>query len=590
MLRAESAGVSGAILNHHFHRLGLAGLFLLGLLSTPASAQQLFGDSFEGGFPSADIDAARLLSQASYGVSLAGIEDVRQRGAAGWVDHQLGLPATPHLPFLQQIRGSGEDVYQNVRNEAWFRAALQAPDQLRQRMAFALSQIFVVSDYSGGVAGNDFALARYYDLLLENAFGSYRDLLEAVTLSPAMGVYLSMMGNQKPDPAANIRPDENYAREIMQLFSIGLVMLEPDGRVRDGDPSTPGVQPIPSYDQEAIRGFAHVFTGWNWLECEDAREDRPWEWDYCGPHESTRTDSGWMGAMRPVEYKHDREAKDLLSYQGVGRGSVLRLPAASDARGDLANALDTLAMHPNVAPFISRQLIQRLVTSNPEQAYVARVAAVFNNDGSGNYGNLGAVLRAILLDPEARDPARAAASGYGKLREPLLRRTHLWRAFRASSRSGRYHEWNLHQTFGQAPLGAPSVFNFYFPHYSPPGEIAEAGLVAPEFQITTDTAIVSVSNDLAGRVLYGYAGNPYAGASEMLIDLSAAEALADQPLRLIDHYDLLLMHGQMPAAMRRVLIDHVEAIGPAYNDDWRLDRARDGLALILTSAQYAVQR
>ncbi len=577
-------------MNRYFQRIAAAGLLLLGLGVPPAFAQQLFRDSFEGGFPSADIDAARLLSQASFGASPAAIDEVRQRGAAGWVDHQLGLSATRHLPFLQQIRGSGEDVYQNVRNEAWFRATLSGPDQLRQRMAFALSQIFVVSDYSGGVAGNEFALARYYDLLLEHAFGSYRELLEAVTLSPAMGVYLSMMGNQKPDPSANIRPDENYAREIMQLFSIGLVMLEADGRVRDGDPGTPGVQPIPSYDQDTIRGFAHVFTGWNWLECETAREDRPWEWDYCGPNESTRPDSGWMSAMRPVEYKHDREAKDLLSYEGVGRGSVLRLPAASDARVDLANALDTLALHPNVAPFISRQLIQRLVTSNPEPAYVARVAAVFNDDGSGNYGNLGAVLRAILLDPEARDLARAAAPGYGKLREPLLRRTHVWRAFGASSRSGRYHEWNLHQTFGQAPLGAPSVFNFYFPHYSPPGEIADAGLVAPEFQITTDTAIVSTSNDLAGRVLYGHVGNPYADADEMLIDLTAAEALADQPSRLIDHYDLLLMHGQMPPAMRRVLLDHVEAIGPAYNPDWRLDRARDALALILTSAQYAVQR
>jgi uncharacterized protein (DUF1800 family) len=299
-----------------------------------------------------------------------------------------------------------------------------------------------------------------------------------------------------------------------------------------------------------------------------------------------------MSPMRPVAFQHDAETKALLSYQGVGRGTVLSIPAGGDARSDLAAALDTLAMHPNVAPFISRQLIQRFVTSNPSPAYVARVGAVFNDDGSGAYGNLGAVLRAILLDPEARDLSVAADSGYGKLREPLLRRTHLWRALDASSRSGRYFEWSLQERFGQAPLGSPSVFNFYFPHYSPPGEIAEAGLVAPEFQITTDTAIVALGNDLAGWALYGYQGNPYADDDDdaMLIDLAADAALADQPELLIDRYDLLFMHGQMPAPMRQVLIAHLRSIGSEYNDNWRLDRVRDALALILTSAQYAVQR
>lgn len=567
---------------------------LLGVLLLPAlpavQAQALFADGFEGGFSETDIDAARLLGQASFGVTDAELDAVRQRGVAGWIDHQLSLPPSRHLPVLQEVLATGDNVYQNVRTEAWFRRALYAPDQLRQRMAFALSQIFVVSDRSGGLEGNPFALAQYYDLLVEHAFGSYRDLLEAVTLHPAMGVYLSMMGNQKPDPAANIRPDENFAREIMQLFSIGLLMLEPDGSLRDADPGTPGVQPLPSYDQQAIRSFAHVFTGWKWRECEDSREDRPWEWQYCGPGVETEPDSGWMSPMRAVEFQHDSQAKSLLSYQGVGRGTLLQIPAGGNARSDLTDALDALAMHPNVAPFIAGQLIQRFVTSNPSPAYVARVSAVFSNDGSGGYGNLGAVLRAILLDPEARDLSLAAGSSYGKLREPLLRRTHLWRALNARSRSGRYFEWNLHERFGQAPLGSPSVFNFYFPHYSPPGEIADAGLVAPEFQITTDTAIVALSNDLAGWALYGYQGNPYADDDSMLIDLSADAALAHQPERLIDRYDLLFMNGRMPAPMRQVLIAHLQGIDAQYNDDWRLDRVRDALALILTSAQYAVQR
>ncbi|MBD8525584.1 DUF1800 domain-containing protein [Pseudomarimonas arenosa] len=558
--------------------------------AAPAQAQVIFQAGFEGGVSLADAEAARLLSQASFGASTESIAEVRARGINGWIDHQLTLPATRHLPYLDQVRASGEPVYQNVRLEAWLQRAMYADDEMRQKMAYALSQIFVISDASGGLEGNPFAMAQYYDLLLDHAFGSYRELLEAVTLHPTMGVYLSMMGNQKPNLVENIRPDENYAREIMQLFSIGLVMLNPDGTVMDGDPGTAGIQPIPTYDQDVIRGFAHVFTGWKWQECADANPDQYWIWTYCGPTEETRTDSGWRSPMLNIEYQHDTALKTLLGYAGVNDPNRFEIAAGGTAPQDLESALDILAGHPNVAPFISKQLIQRLVSSNPSPAYVARISAVFNNDGQGNYGNLGAVLRAILTDIEARDNRWRDSQTYGKLREPFLKWIHLLRAMRARSESGRFYFWYRQEQYGQAPLSSPSVFNFYFPYFSPNGPLQDAGLAAPEAQIITDTMIVRTANDLTSQIYWGYIGNPYAEPDNLLLDLAPDEALADRAELLIDRYDLLFMSGQMPSNMRQLLIQHVSAITSDYNADWRRDRVRDALALILTSAQYAVQR
>lgn len=558
--------------------------------SPAVQAQLIFQAGFEGGVSNADAEAGRLLSQASFGASFDSLADVRARGIEGWIDHQLSLPATHHLPYLEQVEASGEDVYQNVRLEVWMQRAMHADDELRQKMAYALSQIFVISDASGGLEGNPFAMTQYYDLLLDHAFGSYRDLLEAVTLHPTMGVYLSMMGNQKPDPTLNIRPDENYAREIMQLFSIGLVMLNQDGSVQDGAPGTPGIQPIPTYDQNVIRGFAHVFTGWKWQECVGANPQQFWIWTYCGPREEERTDSGWRSPMLNIEYQHDTEAKTLLGYAGVNDPNRFQISAGGTAPADLDSALDILASHPNVAPFISKQLIQRLVTSNPSPAYVARISAVFNDDGQGNYGNLGAVLRAVLTDAEARSESWRTSPNYGKFREPFLKRIHLLRALRARSESGRFYFWNVQDQYGQAPLSSPSVFNFYFPSFSPHGPLQEGGLLAPEAQIITDTMIVRTANDLTAQIYWGYIGNQYADEDSLLLDLAPEEALADSPERLVDRYDLLFMSGQMPADMRQLLIAHVSAIGSQYNDDWRRDRVRDALALILTSAQYSVQR
>lgn len=582
--------LSGRRLNCLFATL-LAGIALV--WGTQAHAQHLiFTESFEPGVTAEDAEATRLLAQASFGATLADIDEVRNRGLSGWIDWQLGLAPSRHLPFVDSIEALGEDVYQNVRIESWYRRAMHAPDQLRQRVAFALSQILVVSDRSGALEGSPFALAHYYDLLLDHAFGDYRTLLREVSVHPVMGLYLSALGNQKADPEANLRPDENFAREIMQLFTIGLVMLEPDGSVRDGDAVAPGVQPIPTYDQATISALARVFTGWKWLECVDSHPDRPWEWRYCGPNGSdAQADNGWRAPMQVVAYQHDVAAKQLIAYEGVQDGALrLSIPAGGSGEGDLEDALDILVHHPNVAPFLSRRLIQRLVSSNPSPEYVARIAAVFNDDGLGGYGQLGAVVRAILLDPEARDPSWRTTPTRGKLREPLIRQIHLLRALRAASSNGRFYPWQPENEFAQAPLRSPSVFNFFQPDYQPPGEIADLGLHAPEFQIITDTYVIAAANAWAAQVYWYFQGNGSAGGDSLLLDLASEEALAGNPQALVDRYNLLFADGLLPTAVRMRLIEHLRAITPAWNDDWRRDRVQDALVLVITSPYAAVLR
>ena len=275
--------------------------------------------------------------------------------------------------------------------EKWFDNTLNGSDQLRQRVAWALSQIFVVSQV-GALQNLPNATADFYDMLARDAFGDYRKLLEDVTLHPAMGVYLSMLGNQKAVAGTNLRPDENYAREVMQLMSIGLVELNIDGSVKlDG-----GGQPVPTYDQSIIEGFARVFTGWNW-SCQSTLPNCTFT--NVRPQLAPVAGYNQVLPMKLFAAQHETGTKKLLSG--------LTLPAGQTGEKDLQDALDNIAAHPNVAPFLSKQLIQKLVTSNPSAAYVQRVAQVFNNDGTGRRGNLGAVVRAILMDAEAR-PASSA--------------------------------------------------------------------------------------------------------------------------------------------------------------------------------------
>ncbi len=511
------------------------------------------GGGGTGGTPPPAItrgEAATFLRQASFGPTRAEIDRVVASGYAAWIDQQLARPPSLQAPALRAL---GRAPTQDDRLDLWFRHAVQGEDQLRLRVAFALSQIMVVSERS---ALNQFptALAAYYDILNQNAFGNFRELLEQVTLSPAMGVYLSHLGNQRPNPALNIRPDENYAREVMQLFTIGLVELAPDGSIRRDAQG----QPIPTYDQAVIESFARVFTGWM----------------FAGSASFLQPSFNFDEPMQPYEAFHDTGAKTLL------RGTTL--PANQGARADLEAALDNLFAHPNVGPFISKQLIQRLTSSNPSPAYVARVAATFNDNGRGVRGDLAAVVRTILLDDEVRRPA---ASAQGKLTEPLLRLTALWRAFDGRAASGRYRLNNADVLVGQGPLRSPSVFNFYRPDFAPPGEMRSAGLVAPEMEITNEATVAYMANLLAFGT-FGANANANPGPDGIVIDTRDEEALAGNAPQLVDRIADELMGGAISATLRNEAIAMVERL-PASA---AAARVAEAIHAIITAPEYVVLR
>jgi uncharacterized protein (DUF1800 family) len=560
----------------------LASLALAG--ATASAGDHLFDSGFnempEG--PRSDAEAARFLTQATFGPTLPEIRRLRAIGYNAWLDQQFALPATLHKPYLDAQAAQGLNVYQNARQEAWWDRAMRAPDQLRQRVAFALSEILVVSDRSGAIEGQPFGMAHYYDVLLQRSFGNYRELLEDVSLHPVMGHYLSMFKNRKPDPANNIRPDENYAREIMQLFSIGLVRLN-----ADGTPLLQGGVPVPTYDQQTIRGFAHVFTGWNWANCPRTNGGQWWEWEWCPSGPDGNPGAGWLLPMQEWEQYHASEdSKILLNYPGVALPGGM-LPAGGTARPNLESAFDNVHGHPNVGPFIARRLIQRLVSSNPSPAYVGRIAALFNNNGQGVRGDLRAVVRGILMDSEART-LPTLASNKGKLREPLLRQTHLWRVLNARADNNRYQEWNAEFNLGQAALRAPTVFNFFLPDFRPAGELSTLGLDAPEFQIATDPLIASTLSQLGARVYWNWRGNDWQNPEDVVVDLAPLQSLANHPAALVDHFDLLLMNRTMSASMYALLVAHISMLNPG--GDQGRERIMDTVWLIQSSPEYAIER
>ncbi|MGV6815635.1 MAG: DUF1800 family protein [Thiotrichales bacterium] len=483
-------------------------------------------------------DASRFLSQATFGANKPDIDYLYEtsQNYEHWIDEQIALPPSLHSVIPHRPSRDG-------RFDVWWKLSVDAPDQLRQRVAFALSQILVISDRPDILLNNPDAVIGYYDLLLTHAFGNYRALLKDVTVNLAMGVYLSLADSQKADPETGIRPDENYAREIMQLFTIGLVELNPDGSRKISEGTT-----IPTYTQTDVEELARIFSGW--------------KADYAGSDGSF-----FSKPMKGYEEDHDNGEKVFLGQA---------VPAGLTVEEDLDNALDIIFNHPNVGPFISRQLIQRLVTSNPSPAYVERVAAVFNDNGSGVRGDLGATIKAVLLDDEARIYDENNIT-FGKLREPLLRATHLFRVAHGRIDEGTY--WRPATDFLQAPLNAPTVFNFYFPDFSPAGVIQDAGMVAPEFQITTTSSIATITNKLYAMAT----GSPFASSS---IDVSDFSALSTDPEAFLDYLDLVFMANTMSAEMKNNLKDYMNAHSSLEEEVM----TRDVLNLILTSAEYAVQR
>ena len=528
--------------------------------------------------------AARFLTQATFGPTLDGIQDLIGLGGAGnlgtWIDDQIALPPTLHLPatrtLVQRMCGNymaldGEFIV--ARNSAWWATVIYSEDQLRQRVAFALSEILVTSEM-GALRTAQYGLADYYDVLVRNALGNYRDLLGEVTRHPAMGRYLSMLRNERANPLLNIAPDENFAREILQLFSIGVNELNPDGTL-----VMSGGAPVPTYGQSIVREFARVFTGWSFANIS-------WTSDV-GNGDHTQP-------MIPFPQFHDSDAKTLLG------GTVV--PSGLTVEADLDAALDNIFAHANVGPFVTRRLIQRLVTSNPTPAYVGRVAAVFADDGQGLRGNLAAVVRAILLDREARYGHLQLAATFGKVREPLLRLSHLRRAFdvipitrqgplwsAGSCGQGTYEIYftpsHIDRGLGQRPLGAPSVFNFFQPGYTPLGPVATAGLVAPELQIADEATLPGTHNLISYEIQAS--DTP---AAWVILSTLREQAMAHDTDALLTHLDLLLLSGEMSVQLRQSLLGHLDSpvfpSGPVGDQA----KARDAIMLIATSPEYSIQK
>lgn len=527
--------------------------------------------STDGGAPpvSGDLsrsEAVRFLQQATFGPSPEAIDEVVSTGIEAWIDQQLA--ATPSLT-TPYVRANSGGSLGTTRHHIWWINAMDGDDQLRQRMAFAWSQIFVVSDIDYELAIAQYAVSGYYDMLATVGLGSFRDLLEQVTLHPVMGIYLSMLRNERADPARNVRPDENFAREVLQLFTIGLYELDSDGSVRSDSTG-----PIPTFDQTTIEDFAKVFTGWN-LAGADA-----WV-----SNDLTKFDK--ESPMEPVEEFHDRTAKTLLN------GTVL--PAGQDARTDLGQALDNIVAHPNVGPFVSRLLIQRLVTSNPSASYVGRVASVFNNDGEGNRGNMAAVARAILIDAEARNGHVTAPDTFGKIKEPAMRLTQLWRAFSAvpgAEAGGVYRPYakaidQIEDVLGQAPMRSPSVFNFFQPdHPSEPG----GELLAPEAQILAEINLASTNNMLFMQI-YDDNNRRSQRSNIAVINIDREVALADDVDALIDHLDVLLTAGQLRSEHASAIAVHLATEHPDGSDpDVLIDRCLDAIFCIVGSPFHLVQK
>lgn len=511
-------------------------------------------------------DAARFLTQATFGPSESDIEELQRIGIDAWFEQQFIAPVSRTYAYT---RANSNGSNREARHEIWWNNVLDGSDQLRQRVAYALSQIFVVSDVDRVLANRQFGMADYYDMLAENAFGNYRELLEQVTLHPAMGVYLTHIRSEKANPELNIRPDENYAREVLQLFSTGLNLLQQNGELVLRNNA-----PVPVYTQTDIEEFARVYTGWNYAT-------------------ATRFDSVSIAVsdfetpMVPVDEFHDFGEKRLLN------GAVL--PAGQSPQQDLEMALDNIFNHPNVGPFFSRLMIQRLVTSNPSPDYVSRVAGVFNNNGSGQRGDLRALVQAILTDNEARDLTAVDTQNFGKVREPVIRLAHVWRALDAvpgpeSNGVHRHADLSLErldELTGQAVMRSPSVFNFYQP--DTPISPSDT-LVAPEIQITTEVNAARVHTNFHHQ-LYRFTTDTDLGSDNprvTLVNLDRPVSLAADSTALIDWIDLVFFTGAMPDYLRDSIASVIRPL--STNASGRFARAQDALFMAFSAPSFSVQR
>ncbi len=654
------------------------------------------------GTPTAEqFEASRFLIQSTFGPSRADIAAfLTQPGAtqtakaSAWINAQIALPRTQtHFQYLlarkAEYDAANKDFYDDMTREAFWGQALSSPDQLRQRMAFALSEVLVIS--SNGGSNNPHEMAAYLDLLADNGFGNFRDLLYKMSLSPAMGRYLSHLRND----GSNSNPNENFAREILQLFSVGLFKLGPDGET-----IPVGSAPVPTYDENTVKGFAKVFTGFSFddpycktgdpsygiarVNCKDGYSATHPDWNWSPDREDIPPNTpqgetfppvinGWAKPMIPYPGRHSALAKQLMVYNDASpvpactaavalasRATNPGLLAAIDtstsgvttrtkvnatqAYASINAAIDNIFCHPNVGPFIGKHLIRFFVTSTPTPAYVARVSAVFNNNGSNVRGDMQAVIRAVLLDAEATQPSASAPMKFGKLKEPMLRLSAILRAFNAKSNSGRYQlRYGLDEVeygISQGPLQSATVFNYFHPEFSPPGPIANANAIGPEFEITTTTAIASTqnyfgslvtnsdgsaSNSFSNNLIANYncsintitSTDPSASSRQHCIfgDLSELFDMHANTGGLIDYLNLVMMGGSLNATNKAALVTALDTAFPTtampviagtppytnnqlntYNNDlanWQVrkrDRVKAALWLAVHTPEFQIQR
>jgi uncharacterized protein (DUF1800 family) len=575
-------------------------------VGNPNSATVNLINETPASLPSAKA-AARFLIQAAFGPdqdSSADPDDVPQNvqqvmalGYSAWIDDQFTRPIGYIQPFVDWAAANGQGIglYGNWKEFSWWNRAMGVPklrpddsstvtpDPLRQRVAFALSEILVASDRPEQLSVEQPGMANFYDLFEQHAFGNYHDLLLNVALHPVMGIYLSHLGNQKANPATNVFPDENFAREVMQLFSIGLWQLNPDGtRQLDGQG-----QPIPTYNNNDITELARVFTGLSFGNNTN--------FDLY-PRDFTVPMKGW-------DAYHDLGAKTLigglhLPARGASPGNI-----GAATMADVTAAIDNLFNHQNLGPFISYRLIQRLVTSNPSAAYIGRVAAAFANNGSGVRGDMKAVVKAILLDPEARDPAMISQPSWGKLREPVLRCVNLARAFNASAPSGYYALDQFALAVLQDPMNSPSVFNFFLPIYSPSGPMSQQALAGPEFQIVNAASAVSGANYFWDHILsdlqYWGAGNSndavHLNLDPELAMVTSGDINSNVPSGALDpdpllrRLDLVLTGGTLSPQEFQIIREAMLRINTG-TWQWHRERLRMAIYLMTSSPEFNVQR
>jgi uncharacterized protein (DUF1800 family) len=525
-------------------------------------------------------EAFRFLAQASFGPTPDSAAAVQQNGPAAWIDAQLAL--SPRYSHEQLVRTQAEwlqlgPATHAALTAAWWTNVLTDPAQLKLRVAYALSQIMVVST----VTADTTSTASYLDMLVAKGTGRYRDLIEAVALHPAMGMYLSHMANRKEDPSIGRLPDENFAREVMQLFSVGLYVLDDAAR-----PVLSQGLATDAFGADDVSGLAKVFTGWSWVR-PSSKASAAW-WECFWRASPCAEEAQWVLPMGPYDNEHSASIKRFL-------GITIPAQAQASARTSLKLALDHLASHPNTAPFISKQLIQKLVTSNPSDAYVRDVVRVWRASES-QPDQLGQVIKAILMHEEARHPDTAWASphGHGQVREPVLRLSHLLRAMSARSQTysqrtaqglmpiaGGIETSDTATALGQTPMRAPSVFNFYRPGYAPPhSALADGGLVAPEMQLVNETTTLSQVNFMTRALEQGWGTwVPATGSYDMQFDWTAYLSVSADPQALLGH--------KVRSALRDTIVRGLATL-PHDTEAQRLTRIRAALLMLLVDLDFIV--